>query len=237
MNGTATQSQQEVIYEFARMVTLEGWWIWTLVIGCLAALLFASIRYYRRDVSELSTPIRWSLIVLRVTTILALVFFFLNLQRRTQRMFTRPSEVVVLVDTSQSMSLPADSQAAVDTRSDRVQKLLADSVLLDKLGAEHQVSIYAFGEQSEPRLIDSLDEIYHPREDGDDTPCYHDTATTQRRLTLPLIRHWKPSRSAAPPRVREASTSSSTSSLPYIAPTRFHLPCPPRPRFLRRHRR
>ncbi len=156
MNGTALQSQREVIYEFARIVTLEGWWLWTLVIGSLIALLFVSVRYYRKDVSELAAPIRWSLIGLRIATILALVFFFLNLQRRTQRMVTRPSEVAVLVNASQSMSLPSDSNTGVDSRSDRVRKLLSDTNLLEQLGTEHQVSVYAFGDQPEPRLIDSL---------------------------------------------------------------------------------
>ncbi len=156
MIAASSATSREIIYEFARAATMEGWWVWSLVIGSLIALLFVSIRYYKRDVSELSRPIRWSLIALRVMTILALVFFFLNLQRRTQRIITRQSEVAVLVDTSQSMSLPSGSTVGTETRSDRVRKLLADSNLLEKLSAEHQVSIYAFGDQSEPRLIDSL---------------------------------------------------------------------------------
>lgn len=151
----AASSQREIIYEFARTATLEGWWIWSLVIGALVASLLVCIRFYRRDVSELSPPVRGALIALRVMTILALVFCFLNLQRRTQRVVTRPSEIAVLVDTSQSMSLPADSQTGTTSRVDRIRTLLADTDLLEKLGSEHQVSIYAFGDQSESRLIDS----------------------------------------------------------------------------------
>ncbi len=156
MIAATTTNSRQIIYEFARAATLEGWWVWSLVIGSLIALLLVSIRYYRRDVSELSRPIRLSLITLRVLTILALVFLFLNLQRRTQRMVTRASEVAVLVDTSQSMSLPAAAQAGSESRVDRAKNLLANTDLLEELGKQHQVSIYAFGDQPEPRLIDSM---------------------------------------------------------------------------------
>ena len=156
MIAAASATSRQTVYEFARATTIEGWWIWSLVIGLLLVSLFASVRYYKRDVSELARPIRWSLVALRVITILALVFFFLNLQRRTQRVITRQSEVAVLVDTSQSMSLPADLSIGADTRADRVGNMLSSSELLQELAAEHQVSIYAFGDQPEPRLIDSL---------------------------------------------------------------------------------
>jgi hypothetical protein len=154
-SGSSTSSQQ-IVYEFARAATLEGWWVWALLIGALAALLYLCVRFYRRDVSELPKPIRIGLIFLRVATIVALVFFFFDLQRRTQRMVTRPSEVAILVDTSQSMSLPAESGAGSPSRSERVAQLLESTNLVSKLGAEHRVSIYAFGDQSEPRLIESL---------------------------------------------------------------------------------
>ena len=106
LDATSMDSSQ-IVYEFARAETLEGWWVWALIVGALAVLLYLCIRFYRRDVAELSKPIRIALVFLRVATILALVFFFFDLQRRTQRMVTRPSEVAVLVDTSQSMSLPS----------------------------------------------------------------------------------------------------------------------------------
>jgi hypothetical protein len=159
MNETATPivtgNTRQIVYEFARANTLEGWWIWALMIGALAALLYACIRFYRRDVVEMPRPIGFALIVLRVLTIVALVFFFFDLQRRTQRLVTRPSEVAVLVDTSQSMSLPSGMGARTQSRTERVQRLLAKTDLLEKLAAEHRVSIYAFSDQAAPRLIDS----------------------------------------------------------------------------------
>ncbi len=146
---------RQIVYEFARATSLEGWWIWALLVGCLAALLYVCVRFYRRDVSELSLPIRLTLIALRLTTVVALVFFFFDLQRRTERMVTRPSEVAVLIDTSQSMSLPAAAVAGTQSRSDRVTQLLEKSQLLGRLESEHRVSIYAFDDQSEPRLLET----------------------------------------------------------------------------------
>lgn len=146
----------QIVYEFARTQTLEGWWLWALLVGALAALVYLCVRFYRRDVAELSKPIRIVLIFLRVTTIVALVFFFFDLQRRAQRMVTRPSEVAVLVDTSQSMSLPSGSGSGSASRSERAAQLLASTDLLGELSSEHRVSVYAFGDQVEPRLIETI---------------------------------------------------------------------------------
>lgn len=169
MNGTSAGTQisaREIIYEFARANTLEGWWIWALMIGALAALLYVCVRFYHRDVSELPTPIRLALIALRVTTIVALVFFFFDLQRRTQRLVTRPSEVAILVDTSQSMSLPSGAQSGTQSRVQRVQQILEETDLLDNLAAEHRISVYAFGDQTAPRLIETRGGILEDADQG-----------------------------------------------------------------------
>ncbi len=153
---TIVSDVQQTVYEFARAQTLEGWWIWALLVAALAALLFACVRFYRRDVSELAPPFRAALVALRITAIVALVFFFFDLQRRTQRVVTRPSEVAVLVDTSQSMSLPTGINAGMPSRAERAEQLLAKSELLDKLAEEHRVSVYAFGDEAQPRLIETV---------------------------------------------------------------------------------
>ena len=158
MNETldsSSMNSSQIVYEFARATSLEGWWVWALMVGALAVLLYLCVRFYRRDVSELSKPIRIVLIFLRVATILALVFFFFDLQRRTQRMITRPSEVAVLVDTSQSMSLPTGLSMGSPSRSARATQLLESTDLITKLATEHRVSVYAFDDQAEPRLIET----------------------------------------------------------------------------------
>ena len=150
MGGT-----KQVIYEFARANSLEGWWIWALIVLVLGGLLFGCVRFYRRDAAELPSPVRWTLILLRIAAIVALIFFFFDLQRRTQRMVTRSSEVAVLVDTSQSMSLPADAMTNSQSRSDRAAEILGQTDLLTKLSDEHRVSVYAFDDQAEPRLLET----------------------------------------------------------------------------------
>lgn len=159
MNETATTivsgDTRQIVYEFARATTLEGWWVWALMIGALAALLYACVRFYTRDVVEMPRVVGIALIALRVLTIVALVFFFFDLQRRTERLVTRPSEVAVLVDTSQSMSLPSGSSIGSRTRTERVEQILANTDLIDKLAEEHRVSIYAFSDRAAPRLIEA----------------------------------------------------------------------------------
>jgi hypothetical protein len=151
-----SQGTSQIIYEFSRTSAMEGWWAWALITSALAAILYLCVRFYRRDVKEMPAPIRVLLIGLRLATVLALVFFFFDLQRRTERMVTRPSEVAILVDTSQSMSLPTGSETATQSRIQRVQQLVGDSGLLEKLSSEHRVSVYAFGDEAEPRLVDSM---------------------------------------------------------------------------------
>ena len=155
MNEPVIETSRQIVYEFVRATSLEGWWLWALLVAGLAALLFACVRLYRRDVEELSQPVRWTLITLRLTAVVALVFFFFDLQRRTQRLINRPSEVVVLVDTSQSMALPAGTSTDAVSRAQRARSILADSDVLDEFGQEHRVSVYAFDSESEPRLLES----------------------------------------------------------------------------------
>ena len=150
------QGTSQIIYEFSRVSALEGWWAWALLTAALATLIYLCVRFYRRDVQEMPKPIGVLLIGLRLVTVLALVFFFFDLQRRTERMVTRPSEVAILVDTSQSMSLPSGIEPTTQSRIDRAQQLVGDSGLLEKLSSEHRVSVYAFGDGAEPRLIDSM---------------------------------------------------------------------------------
>ncbi|TWU11183.1 hypothetical protein Pla52o_56210 [Novipirellula galeiformis] len=155
VTDSVNRDTQHVVYEFARAATLEGWWSWALLIGALAAILFVCIRLYRRDTNALAVITGRTLIGLRLVTIAALIFFFFDLHRRTERMVTRPSEVAILVDTSQSMSLPAGSLASTESRSERVASLLGKTDLLKRLEGEHRVSVYAFDQTSEPKLLES----------------------------------------------------------------------------------
>lgn len=144
---------RRIIYEFSRASTLDGWWVWAAVVIVIAAAISLCVHFYRRDVAELSRPVRWTLVGLRLTAILALVFVFFDLVRRTERRVVRPSEVVVLVDTSQSMSLPADSSLDALSRTRRALDLVERAELIEQFGDQHRTSVYSLGASSQPELI------------------------------------------------------------------------------------
>lgn len=150
-------SSSQIVHEFARAVSIEGWWWWALVIGLIVGLLTLCVVHYRRDVAELARPVRWTLLGLRVAAVLSLIFFFFDLQRRTERLVTRPSEVVVMVDTSQSMTLPVSAGAEAESRAALARRVVADSELLQKFSREHRVHVYKFDAESEPALIESIE--------------------------------------------------------------------------------
>ena len=142
-----------VVYEFARLKTIEGWWFWAAMIVVLVACLTGLVRFYRRDVAELDSWTSRTLIGLRLVVLLGLVFLFADLQRRTERTLTLPSEVAVLVDTSQSMTLPAGNTGGGLNRQQRVSQWFDQSALLSELSEQHRLNIYSFGEQSEAELL------------------------------------------------------------------------------------
>lgn len=155
MNDSSEANVSQVVYEFSRSTMLDGWWAWAAVFVVLAAAIWFCVHWYRRDVAELSRPIRWTLLGLRLATVIAIVFFFFDLQRRTERLITRPSEVVVLVDTSQSMSLAATSGGSAQSRADRARVLIAETTMLQNLADSHRVNVYAFDASDQPRLLHS----------------------------------------------------------------------------------
>jgi len=159
LTNPAAQSAatSEIVYEFGRAAMLGGWWGWVIAITLISLLIYACTWLYRRDSVELSTGIRLTLIGLRLTVLVALVFFFMGLQRRAQQRVTRSSEVAVLVDTSQSMSLAesSDPSAQPMTRARRAAAMLGESDFLQRLESQHRVTVYAFDQESEPRELES----------------------------------------------------------------------------------
>ncbi len=75
-DGSAT-STQEVVYEFARATLLTGWWTWAVALGGIGLAIYFCIWLYRRDTTELQPGVRFALLVLRLTTVCALISLFL----------------------------------------------------------------------------------------------------------------------------------------------------------------
>jgi len=152
--GSVVSSEAaEIVYEFARLRSLEGWWVWAFLLFGVAILLHLLVRFYRRDAAELSGPVRNTLIGLRLVVLIGVIFLFCDLQRRTERTLTLPSEVAVVIDTSQSMTLAAGTVGAGPTREERAVELLDQTNLLTNFADNHRVNIYSFGQESEADLL------------------------------------------------------------------------------------
>ncbi|MEW4526986.1 hypothetical protein [Maioricimonas sp. JC845] len=121
---------------------------WALLAGIGIAIVTA-IWLYIRDTRML--PRGWTifLTMLRVAVLASLIVIALNPQERTQRQAYRPSQVVLLVDTSTSMQQPARDPRSRDTaeplsRIDAVREVLADSELIEQLREQHTIDVYTF---------------------------------------------------------------------------------------------
>ena len=125
-------------------------WV-ALVLSTVLLLIFVVACYLRdtRDMSRLWTG--W-LLLLRLAVIVGLLLVFLNPRERESEKTFRPSRVILLVDTSLSMSFPENKPggaAAADgegerTRALALRELLSDTPLVKTLIRDHQVRIYTF---------------------------------------------------------------------------------------------
>jgi hypothetical protein len=132
-----------------------------LVVVCGLVLLLA-LAIYRRDGRDLPRGVAWLLLVLRVTALVGLLIFFLDLEKRIERKLVKNSRVVVLVDTSQSMGLTdADSTSvpAAPRRIDLVTAALSEGPLLARLGEKHDVVVYRFDQTATPSEVASLPKL------------------------------------------------------------------------------
>jgi len=161
-------SMARTYHEWWRVGQFDEWWHWMAVVFAVALIGGFTIWLYRKDSRELRGPTAWSLVALRVFVILCLVAFFLQLQRRTERRVVKTSRAVILVDTSQSMGLPASSPPAdaaagsatleniTGSRLARVKEEFTNGTLLDELRQNHDVRIYRFDEGTRPVELASL---------------------------------------------------------------------------------
>ena len=163
-------------FESARWHALDQWWHWAALLVAITVILGYIIGMYRRDAQELSTGRRWLLLLLRITAWIGLLIFFLDIEKRTERRFVKPSRVALLIDTSQSMGLidapPASPPATEGVTTPPASRLaaitdtLTNSPLLNRLRAQHEVDVYRFDQAVKPSLIMSL-----PRQGADNAPA------------------------------------------------------------------
>ena len=134
-----------VEYDFPPETFADG-----LLLGGFAVVAVVIVWLLLRDAARLAPAARVWLILLRLAVLAGLLVIAINPHRRTQEESFRPSQVVLLVDTSTSMQQPAgDPTASTDpadqeVRWEAVRDLLADSPLIERLRETHVVDLATF---------------------------------------------------------------------------------------------
>lgn len=157
------QQDSRVFYQWMRIEQMDQWIHW-FGLGCVLLLLISYIVFwYRRDWKELPKGVGWTLLLLRLLAIGGILFFFLDLQKRSEKEVVRASKLAVLVDTSLSMTMPQEDSInpteIIDTSASRiaaVQNLFKESSLLQDFQQQHDVSVYRFDQSVRPSLVASF---------------------------------------------------------------------------------
>ena len=182
------------IYQFARLQAMSQWWHWLVLLAVCAAVLSYVVFVYRRDGVELSRALRWTLLALRVVALVGILFYFLDLERRTERKLVKNSRALLLVDTSQSMALPdlqRSDESAQPTRIQRVIREFAQGRLLESLRTRHDVIVYSFDQQSRPTEVASFARTVPAEQEIEDLPkseAYRQAVREAHRAAIANIR-------------------------------------------------
>jgi len=153
-----TMQDTRVFYQFMRLEQLDQWHHWFLLACVVVGIASWVIYWYRKDWDELPRMVGYALLVLRLTALLGILIFFLDLQKRSERRDTRASKVAVLVDTSLSMTMgiddtPSSSAPMSTSRIASVQRELSQSGILSQLQRGHDTTVYRFDQSSRPSPI------------------------------------------------------------------------------------
>ncbi|MBB77341.1 MAG: hypothetical protein CMJ75_22780 [Planctomycetaceae bacterium] len=146
----------QVSHEFARVLVMSEWWHWLLMLGVILGVLAYVITMYVRDSIELPRGISTTLMLLRLLAFTVILFYFLGLEKRSARRLVRPSRALLLVDTSQSMGLPAATSTGKVTRIESVIQELKTGAFVKQLRDQHEVVVYRFDEGKQPVKVASF---------------------------------------------------------------------------------
>ena len=154
------QQDVRVYYQWMRLEQLDQWHHWFFLVVCLAAIVSWVVYWYRKDWHELPKTLGYALLILRLTALLGILIFFMDLQKRSERRDVRSSKVAVMVDTSLSMTMPLEETPGRDSsgpsRIAAVQKYLGQSGLLERLQKEHDTTVYRFDQGTRPSVVASF---------------------------------------------------------------------------------
>lgn len=135
---------------------MSQWWHWLVLAAVCAAVLVYVVVMYRKDCAELSRGLSCALVALRLLALAGVLFYFFDLEKRSERQLVKNSRVVLLVDTSQSMGLQdaaSSGDASGKTRIQQVVDELVQGRLLEQLRQRHDVVVYRFDQASRPTEV------------------------------------------------------------------------------------
>ncbi|HEY2759174.1 MAG TPA: hypothetical protein VGI75_00485, partial [Pirellulales bacterium] len=118
--GAAGSALTRTRYEFSRVQSFTEWWQMPLLMAVCALVLVFVAYMYRRDSVELKPGFGVLLALLRLAAFAGVLLMFLDVQRHTETKVVRNSRVVLLADTSLSMSR-ADAQQALPGSSNSAE--------------------------------------------------------------------------------------------------------------------
>jgi hypothetical protein len=176
--------------QFARLQGMSEWWHWMVLVAVCAAVLSYVIVMYRRDGIELSRGLSWGLVALRVLAFVGVLFFFLDMEKRSERRLVKNSRVLLLVDTSQSMGLTDEAASGTTsgkTRTDLVVEELSRGRLLPDLRKAHDLVVYRFDQSSRPVEVASIPKLPAEEEDaaeGSPAQVYARSLSEARMLAM-----------------------------------------------------
>lgn len=162
------QSDIRTFYELQPVFPVGQWWqIGALAVGALVVLLW-SVYLYRKDSVDLSPAASFLLTALRVLTIGTVVLFVANPGQRSETRIVKPSRLAILMDSSLSMGLMEPVAEGSTERVVRYQQLVQwiQDQNIERLRADHQVSVYRFGDADQPELIEEFSKLDNSADDS-----------------------------------------------------------------------
>jgi len=174
----SSDGQFRLLYRLNPLFPMDAWWQVALCVLCLLLLSAGLIWATVRESKQAGKLARFALLSLRLLPVVAIGLFFLNLQRISEQRVVQSSEVCVLLDSSLSMNLRdqsttaalslakqdvgnlPDETASVDvapeTRFQQMLSILQSSRILSQLQVKHEISVYQFDENDQPKLLSRL---------------------------------------------------------------------------------
>ena len=137
------QDSARTTFELGRIQSNADWIAPTVVFVLI--ILFVHFMY-RRDGVELRPSVRWLLTFLRIAAFVGLFLVWLKPQWRTERFEPQNSRLLIMVDTSLSMSL-ADASTMDGMPASRltpITDVLNSGEWITKLRAKHDVAVLRF---------------------------------------------------------------------------------------------